>query len=59
MVDSDDKKRIGEFLELAPEDLKTLGSVDFVDIVTTDARYFNLGLEIIREKATTAGALGA
>ena len=53
VVDSSDKTRIGEFLSAAPRDLRTLGSVDFVDIVTTDARYFNLGLEIIREKATT------
>ena len=50
---------------MAPQDLRgqsarrDLGSVDFVDVVTTDARYFKLGLEILREKACAAGALRA
>ena len=32
VVHVDDKKRIGEFISMAPEDLKWLGSVDFVDV---------------------------
>ena len=34
MVHVDDKTRIGEFISMAPEDLKWLGTVDFVDVRT-------------------------
>ena len=32
VVDTKDKGRIGEFIRMAPDDLKWLGSIDFVDV---------------------------
>ena len=51
VVDSDDKKRIGAFIAMAPDDLKRIGSIDFVDLNLTDMRFFNVGVEAIVEKA--------
>ena len=36
VVDGADKGRIGEFLGMAPDDLRDLGSVDFVDLNQTE-----------------------
>ena len=34
VVHMDDKKRIGDFIAMAPPDLKQLGSIDFVDVLS-------------------------
>ena len=57
IVDSTDKSRIGEFLGMAPDDLKYLGSVDFVDFNQTDDDFFSLGVEKVLKKAKAAGAM--
>ena len=57
VVDVSDKGRIGELLEMAPDDLRDLGSVDFVDINVTDPEYFTVGVGKILKKAKAAGAL--
>ena len=43
--------RIGEFLDMAPDDLRDLGSVDFVDLNQTDREYLQAGLKKILRKA--------
>ena len=50
-----DKERIGEFIKMAPADLKRIGSIDFVDLNHTDKRYWDVGLGIIFEKAKDRG----
>ena len=50
-----DKERIGEFIEMAPDDLKRIGSIDFVDLNPTDNRYWDVGLGIIFDKAKDRG----
>ena len=54
IVDSTDKSRIGEFLGMAPADLKDLGSVDFVDFNQTDDDFFSLGVTKVLKKAGDA-----
>ncbi len=54
IVDSTDKSRIGEFLGMAPDDLKDLGSVDFVDFNQTDDDFFSLGVTKVLKKAADA-----
>jgi len=44
VVDVADKNRIGEFLAVAPEDLKDIGSINFEDLNTGDADYWRLGV---------------
>ena len=39
----DDKKMIGEFINMAPADLKRIGQLDFVDLNTTDQDYWSTG----------------
>jgi len=51
VVDGADKGRIGEFLDMAPDDLRDLGSVDFVDLNQTDREYLQAGLKKILRKA--------
>ena len=53
----DDKKMIGEFINMAPADLKRIGQLDFVDLNTTDQDYWSTGISKIFEKAQEAGAL--
>ena len=40
----EDKARIGEFLSLAPDDLKCLGGIDWVDLNRNDSEYWELGV---------------
>ena len=51
VVHLEDKKRIGEFIKMAPADLKRIGSIDFVDLNPSDKRYWDVGLGIIFDKA--------
>ena len=50
-----DKERIGEFITMAPADLKRIGSIDFVDLNPSDKRYWTVGLGIIFDKAKARG----
>ena len=59
VVHADDKTRIGEFVGTAPDDLKKIGGIDFVDLNTSDADYWKIGLKKMVEKAVDAGALPA
>ena len=56
VVHQKDKERIGEFIKMAPADLKRIGSIDIVDMNPTDKRYWDVGLGIIFEKAKARGA---
>ena len=49
----DDKKKIGEFIDMAPDDLKE--KIDFVDLNTTDEDYWSTGIKKVFEKAEGAG----
>ena len=40
VIDMKDKEKIGQLLQSAPDDLRGLGMVDFVDLNRTDQRYF-------------------
>ena len=44
VVRVEDKSRIGEFLALAPDDLKSLGAIDWVDLNRNDREYWELGM---------------
>ena len=56
IVHMDDKKKIGEFIDMAPDDLKRIGKIDFVDLNTTDEDYWSTGIKKVFEKAEGAGA---
>ena len=47
---------IGEFINMAPTDLKRIGQLDFVDLNTTDQDYWSTGIKKVFEKAEDAGA---
>ena len=50
VVHLEDKKRISEFIEMAPDDLKRIGSIDFVHLDPSDKQYWNVGLGKIVDK---------
>ena len=56
IVHMDDKKKIGEFIDMAPNDLQRIGKIDFVDLNTTDEGYWSTGIDKVLEKAKEAGA---
>ena len=47
VVSDDDKKHISELLATVPEDLRSLGSEDFVDLHRTDKEYWDVGIKKI------------
>ena len=51
VVHQKDKERIGEFIKMAPANLKRIGSIDFVDLNHGDKRYWDVGLGKIFDKA--------
>ena len=55
VVHLEDKKRIGEFIKMAPDDLKRIGSIDFVHLDPTDKQYWDVGLGKIVDKAKARG----
>ena len=57
VVHMDDKPNIGSFVAMAPDDLKRIGSIDFVDLNTSHKAYFGTGIELIVEKAGSALAV--
>ena len=48
IVHLQDKTRIGEFVGMAPDDLKKIGGIDFVDLNLTDKDYWKLGLTKVK-----------
>ena len=44
-IDMKHKERIGEFLKAAPEDLRCLGSINFISITRGDVEYYMLGVK--------------
>ena len=61
-----DKNAIGKLLDGAPDDLKGLGKIDFIDLNRGHVRYFDVGVDLIVESlgktnplAARAGAAGA
>ena len=55
IVHQKDKERIGEFIKMAPADLKRIGSIDFVDLNPSDKEYWDVGLKKIFDKAKARG----
>ena len=55
VVHQKDKERIGKFIEMAPADLKRIGSIDFVDLNPSDKEYWDVGLKKIFDKAKARG----
>ena len=54
----EDKQRIGEFLASAPEDLKYLGNIDFIELKRNDREFWEVGLnKIVRSVNRRAGSL--
>ena len=47
IIRMEDKQRIGEFLSTAPPDLQDLGATDFIDLIRSDKRYWQVGVEKI------------
>ena len=43
IIRAEDKPRIGEFLDMAPEDLKDLGKINFIHLDRGDIDYWELG----------------
>ena len=56
VVRMDDKDNIGAFIKMAPEDLRHIGNIDFVDLNTTNQGYWQVGVDTIIQKAEKAGA---
>ena len=49
IVRSEDKPKIGSFMDAAPSDLKELGDTMFIDLAYSDREYWQVGLnKIIR-----------
>jgi hypothetical protein len=45
----EDKKKIGDFIKMAPDDLRFLGGVDWKHIDRSNKRYFDLGVDMLLE----------
>jgi len=58
-IDVKDKNRIGEFLNGAPEDLKSIGDINFIDLNRGEVRYFKLGIELLLDAKPKKLALAA
>ena len=49
VIRAEDKKKIGEFIEMAPDDLKFLGGIDWKHLDRGNKRFFDLGVEMVIE----------
>jgi serine/threonine protein kinase len=49
VVRVEDKKKIGDFIKTAPDDLKFLIDIDWIDLNRNDKRYFDLGIDMVIE----------
>ena len=50
----EDKKRVGEFIASAPDDLKDIGKVDWVDLNRGAVQYWNVGMDILVQRLEEA-----
>ena len=57
IVQMEDKKKIGKFLDQAPQHLKFLGKIDFIDLNKSDEGYWNVGVNKIIKVINDTGAL--
>lgn len=55
---ADDKKRIGEFIGQAPEDLKDLGGVDFIHLDRSRPAYWQVGVDEVIKGADALASQG-
>ena len=55
----DDKKRIGEFIGMAPDDLKRIGSIDFIDLNPTRQHFLGAHMSRSYRLASVAQLLRA
>ena len=55
---ADDKKRIGEFIGQAPEDLRDLGGVDFIHLDRSRPAYWQVGVDEVIKGADALASLG-
>ena len=55
---ADDKKRIGEFIEQAPEDLKYLAGVDFIHLDRSRPAYWQVGVDEVMKGADALASNG-
>ena len=44
-----DKKKIGDFIQMAPDDLKFLGGIDWKHLDRGNKRMFDLGIDMVIE----------
>ena len=51
VIRMEDKKKIGHFIDMAPEEFKYLGGIDWKELNRSDSRFFKLGVEMILEGA--------
>ena len=56
LVSMDDKDNISAFIQMAPDDLKRIGSIDFVDLNMKDKEFWRVGVDRVLQKAKVAGA---
>ena len=49
IIRAEDKKKIGDFIQIAPEEFKYLGGVDWKHVDRSNRRYFSLGVEMVLE----------
>ena len=49
VIRAEDKKKIGNFIQMAPDELKFLGGVDWKHLDRSNKRYFKLGVEMTLE----------
>jgi hypothetical protein len=49
VIRAEDKKKIGDFIKMAPDDLKFLGGIDWKHMDRGNKRYFDLGIDMVIE----------
>ena len=54
VIRMEDKTEIGTFLSQAPDDLKDIGNIDFVDLNRSDKEYWDVGVNKIVRALTAA-----
>jgi hypothetical protein len=57
VIQMEDKEKIGEFLDMAPEPLKFLGNIDFIELKRSDIDYWELGLNKVMKALQTGRVL--
>ena len=58
VVRVEDKGKISDFMSVAPDDLKLLGSIDWLEIIRSDKTYFSVGVDKIIAKLGQAPTFG-